>query len=274
MTQFTLSKYNDYVIVEFPEIIYKEEIKDFNEVSQYWVQENTRSVVFDFKRCEKFHNIGFPVIAKFKLQLKKNGIALYSINMSKEVAKTIYQGGVEGIFSISENFKNIQDQLSTKAKVRTILEVDSLNILLGGVAPTFSSIFEIEPFRGKPFVKSGPLATGIGILGIISLVEVDLIGAVKFYFPDAFLTKLQTEKYKKEMGGIAQNIIDIIELYVQNYFAKIQPEMVAKGYHLQKNFPSILIGMLSDLAPSGKEVTMIMPFKCLYGDFWIELSKV
>jgi hypothetical protein len=273
MTHFTLSKHDNYIIVEFPEVIYKEEIKDFIEVSQYWVQENTRSVFFDFKRCEKFHNIGFPVIAKFKLQIKKSGIALYSINVSKELTKTIYQGGVEGIFSICEDFKNIQNQLSTKVKVRSILEADSLNILLGGIIPAFNSVFEIEPARGKPFVKSGPLATGIGILGIVSLVEAELIGAVKFYFPDAFLAKLQVEKYNKEMSGISQNVIDVIELYVQIYFSKIQVEMATKGYNLQKNFPSVLIGMLSDLAPSGKEVTMIMPFKCLYGDFWMEISK-
>lgn len=274
MSLFTLVKHGIYILVEFPEVFDRNAVKEFEQVSAQWLIEGTSCVVFNFINCVRFKSDGFPCVTRYKMALKKAGISFFSINVSRDVKASLIHGGVEGVFSIRDTFQQIQEQIGFKTNKKNILDAEILNVILEGVNASFTPVFSHQAIRGKPFVKNGALTPGLGVLSVLSLIESDLFGAVRFYFTEGFLQELNKVKYKQDVRGISQKAVDDIETFSASYFDNIQHGMAAKNIQLQGTIPSVVIGILSQLVPSAKEVTLVLPFKSQYGDFWVEIAKV
>ncbi len=272
MSHFIINNFDGYIIIEFPKLIYKVELDEFSQSTSVISSLNIHTVIFDLQKCEMLYNMVFPVVANFKMNLKKNGINLFSINVSKDVSKTIHLGGVEGFFSIFENFRQVQEKMGFKVASRHVLEVDILNLMFGGINSTFKKMFNNEAIHLKANIKSGPFIEGLGILCILNLFESEIIGAVKVYFPESFVLGFQKKKFNIEVDGISQKAIAEMELFAQNYFDIIQPLMLDNKINLKSTFPTVLVGKLSQLKQT-KEVAIVMPFKSQYGDFWAEVLK-
>lgn len=274
MSMFTLLKHDDYVMVELPEVFYAEAAKEFQEQCQNWVGPSTHSIVVDFLKCKKFNSSAFPVFAKYKMFLKRNGISFFSINANKDIKAAIQEGGMSAIFSVCENFMQIQEQIGFKVTTRNILEADNINVLFEGVHAAFKASFGLTLTNGKPFVKTVPLDLGVGILSVVNLFESELLGVVRFYFPEIFMQTIQKSKLGIESRGIVQKSVEEIEKFSDEYMEKIKITMMGKGYDLNVTFPTVMMGFLPHLVASSKEVTIVLPFKSLFGDFWIEVAKV
>jgi hypothetical protein len=272
MSHFTINNLDGYVIIEFPKVIYKDEINDFSQTTMAIPSLGIHTVVFDLKNCEMLYSMVFPIVAMFKMNLKKNDINLYSINVSKEVSKIIHSGGVEGFFSILDNFRQVQEKVGFKTESRPVLETENLNFMFSAISTTFKSMYDVDTVRSKAQVKTGSFIQGVGVLCIVNLVETDILGAIKIYFPESVLFAIQRKKFQLEVGGMSQKLIADIELFGQNYFDLIQPFLAEQNFKLVKTFPTVLVGILSQMKQSN-EVSMVMPFKTQYGEFWAEVSK-
>lgn len=272
MSQFGLSKQDDLLIVRMPQAFMRDATREFEDSSLRWIEQNLFGVVFDFSDCRKFNSTSFPTIAKFKLSLKKAGVGLFSINVPTEIKDLIGREGVEGIFGVFDNLEKLNEDRFKKRK--NILLAETLNMILEQTFLEYRAAFNFEPQKGQPFVKNGVFVSGTGVLGVINLYEDDLLGVLRFYFPEPFVIQMQRHyRDQVDQTRISQKVIDNIDTFTGNVFDRVQAAFAEKKVTIQNSMPSVLVGVPSQLVPVGKEVSMVFPFKTQYGGFWVEIVR-
>lgn len=274
MSNFSVTKATDHIVVEIPPDCTITTMKDFEQESQSWLQGNLHAIVLDFSKTKQLTSDVFPIISKFKLTTNKLGLILASININSEIASTINQSAIGGVFSMTEDLQKVKEQIAAKAKTKNILAPEIVNILLEATSFSFQNIFGSTPSRGVPFIKSENLIKGSGALSVITLTENNLIGVVRFYFFENFLQQLQKVKYQKEAKGISQKTIDDIEAFSGMYFMQVQEVLCDSGFAFQNIFPTVVTGELSQLIPARKVLSIVLPFKSSFGEFWVEIIRV
>lgn len=135
-----------------------------------------------------------------------------------------------------------------------------------------STMAQIKPVVGKPYVKSNNMATGdvTGVIGVTG--DEGLTGVISVTFSKSCAVAI----VKNLLGGAIEDIVkdvqDAVGEIANMISGQARQRLVDMGVHLSGATPTVIMGDNHTVSHVTKDNIMVVPFKTDHGDFVVEFS--
>jgi len=148
------------------------------------------------------------------------------------------------------------------------MKVEYINPYIISTIDTFKLMIKIDVKPDKPLLKQGnePLYDISGIIGLSGNAQ----GAISLSFPKIVALKTISAMIGSEIKIIGPEITDGIGELVNIIAGNAKQHLTE--YHLNISLPNVIVGKDHYVSSPSGIPTIIVPFKCEFGDFAMEVS--
>jgi chemotaxis protein CheX len=148
------------------------------------------------------------------------------------------------------------------------MKVEYINPFIISTIDTFKLMIKIDVKPDKPLLKQGnePLYDISGIIGLSGNAQ----GAISLSFPKIVALKTISAMIGSEIKIIGPEITDGIGELVNIIAGNAKQHLTE--YHLNISLPNVIVGKDHYVSSPSGIPTIIVPFKCEFGDFAMEVS--
>jgi len=148
------------------------------------------------------------------------------------------------------------------------MKVEYINPFIISTIDTFKLMIKIDVKPDKPLLKQGnePLYDISGIIGLSGNAQ----GSISLSFPKIVALKTISAMIGSEIKIIGPEITDGIGELVNIIAGNAKQHLTE--YHLNISLPNVIVGKDHYVSSPSGIPTIIVPFKCEFGDFAMEVS--
>ena len=223
--------------------------------------------------CEKVMYLSpewIRFLLKSQQKLKALSKSVRYISLRNEISQQLKKDGLDLAFISCGDLKTALIQVGVLNPVR--LDTEFINPFLSATIDVLKVLAHVEAIAGKPYLKkSGEKFTG-DISGVIGIVSESFSGSVIISFPEktfiSFMNSMLDEKYTE----INPDILDGAGEITNQVFGKAKVTLNEKGFGIKAAIPSVVSGKDHTLLSICKGPTVVIPFSCDEGKFFVEIS--
>ena len=154
------------------------------------------------------------------------------------------------------------------------MEIEFIKPFISGVVEVMKVQFncECKPLAPvpKPKMATPPV---FDIAGIIGLRGNRFNGSVALELPDKVFLKLMSNMLGEEFTAISPENEDGAGEMLNMIFGHAKTILNEKGYSIEKAIPTVVTGKSLSLKSLPSKNTLVMPFECQYGSFYLEIGS-
>jgi len=245
-----------------------------------WVKEfkdpSVKVIFFDFTACKVMEIGVYPLMGRIKIELSRQGLPFYSVNLSDKVFSRLFADGVVGLFSVKRGqflFEGASISHSAESEssvAATIHSPESMNLLANELVHSLKST-NIDAELETPFPKAEQLFSGVGVMGMLPVSSPTLRGLVRVSVQDDFIFAFNREMFGQEDREITDEGVEMIEEITSVFFVFFRRVMQGRGIEVTNATPSMLTGTPSSYSQNESTSTMVVPCKTPYGKVYLEI---
>ena len=145
-------------------------------------------------------------------------------------------------------------------------------IVIDSTAHVLSTMANVSPKAGKPYVKDNNVASG-DVSGIVGMVTKD---NQKGVFCITFSKKCAIQVVKNFLQGhiedILEDVKDAIGEITNMICGQVRQKMEKEGIIIKAAIPSVILGDNHTISHINKNKIMVIPFETDFGNFEVEIS--
>ena len=272
MSQDAVTADKNVHLIKLPKSVDASNVESFERETAQWLLDPAILHVFDFADTIMIDQKFFRVISVYRRSLVKNGKFLASINMRADLIFTVSQMGMSAAFNPVDSLDKarVQAGLSGGAKPKMKLDTGILTPFIEGTINTLQTQANVPITTGKPFIKDGK-ELPIAIAGVITMNNAEMPGSIALCFSkEVFLGIYESmvgEKHEEitaETQDAAGELLNII-------YGHAKTKLKAGGFTIDMAIPVILAGEKLTMQIGERGKTIVVPFECPYGAFYLEI---
>ena len=159
----------------------------------------------------------------------------------------------------------------TAAASTVTLDPEFINPFISGTGKVFETQVGMSLTPGKPEIKKGADSRHMDIAGIINMNCKQFNGTIAICFPEDVFLKIYDAMLDEKVDKIYAEVSDCAGELLNIIYGTAKTILNEKGYEVEKAIPAVLSGASINLRFKSKIPTLVIPFKCDAGIFWMEI---
>jgi len=227
-------------------------------------------VIFDFKAVEDIHPQALRTLTRITSGLSQNETKTAFV-VRRTVGVSINNLGMDRLIQCFEDISEIAPKLAAPAedKAKTL---EFLNTTLDAAIYTFKVATNTEVKAEKTVLRTGREFPPHDVAAVVGLVSPEFQGALVLAFPGAtylpIMNRLTGGSFTELTPDIRDGVAELLNIVV----GQAKTSLNQKGFQLQQAIPSVIQGGQLYSASSPATRSLIVPFTCDVGSFFIELT--
>ncbi len=272
MSLFQVTEKEQMVLVRCPVELNATATQELAQLVGSWIQKPAKIYVFDFKEVASISVIAFKPFTLFNRALKKLDFFMFSLNMSKDVARQVSLSGLDSVFNLKPDFKSALEAAGITVN-RPSLDVNFLNPFIHATQTTLEAQAQTKVTAGKLRLKKPGESLPFDIAGVISLTSNVFSGSIALCFPAAVFLLIYSNMVSETHTTINSEIEDAAGELLNIIFGGAKAELNSKGlYKIQKAIPTVVRGSTLQVHHMARNIAIILPFETAAGTFHIEIA--
>jgi chemotaxis protein CheX len=227
-------------------------------------------LIFDFTSIDEMHPQALRTLTRITSGLSQNETKTAFI-VTHKISTFITVNGMNRILRCFESLEDIAPKMSPpqEDKARTL---EFLNTTLDAAIYTFKVATNTEVTPQKTVIRNGDNGPPHEVAAMVGLVSPQFQGTLVLAFPGStylpIMNRLTGGDFKELTPEIRDGVAELLNIVV----GQAKTSLNQKGYQLQQAIPTLVQGGKIFTAASPATRSVIVPFTCDAGPFFIELT--
>jgi chemotaxis protein CheX len=227
-------------------------------------------VIFDFLLVEEVHPQALRTLTRITSGMSQNETKTAFV-VRHSVSIYIANLGMDRLIRCFEDISEITPKLTrpSEDKAKTL---EFLNTALDAAVYTFKVATNTVVTAQKTIIRNGNNFPPHDLAAVVGLVSPEFQGALVLAFPAStylpIMNRLTGGDFKELTPDIRDGVAELLNIVV----GQAKTSLNMKGFQLQQAIPTLVQGGTLFSASSPATRSVIIPFTCDAGDFFIELT--
>ena len=151
------------------------------------------------------------------------------------------------------------------------LDPEFLNPFISATRKVFETQVSMAATPGKPEVKKAGASAKMDITGVINMNCKQFNGSIAICFPKSVFLGVYDAMLGEKVEEIDEEVADCAGELLNIIYGTAKTTLNAKGYEIEKAIPAVMSGGDINLQFKAQVPTLVIPFKCDAGVFWMEI---
>ena len=227
-------------------------------------------VIFDFSPVLDIHPQALRTLSRLLSGYSQNDVKTAFV-VKAAVAKFISNSGMDRIIrcyaSITEIIPNTSSQTGDKTKT-----LEFLNTALDAAVFTFKVATNTVVNHKKPFMRDKDNVPQHDVAAMVGLFSAHFHGTLILAFPAGTYLPIMNRLTGGSFNELTPEVRDGVAELLNIILGQAKTNLNQKGFQIKQAIPTLLQGGVFSAAGSSVARSVIIPFECDAGSFFIELT--